>query len=278
MDKKILLILPLICLLAACTPEPSLTLDRETVSFGTEGGTELVNVSANYAWTASSSAAWISIQYMEGSQLLTIKATANPEKDARQGSVTVKSEGLSKTVSVTQAQLDAIELSDGELIEIDASEQTVQIPLSANVELSGSVTQGAAWCKLVTVKGMTAHTATLSVSANPELTERTAVVVFSGADAQKVQVSIRQSGAPQLLSFRVEGLAQFTLPTINPIDGYTFRGYLWNGEKQQEYSAGTVVALDPANAYDLRIEGHNAASVHFDTVEGLTDIDFLGLE
>lgn len=187
--KKILpLILPLLALLAGCLPEPSLSLDKESLSFTTAGGTETVRVTSNYPWTARTSDAWISIQYTEGSDRLTVKAGENPSYDPRTGRITVESLGLSKTLTVTQAQQDK-----------------------------------------------------------------------------------------QVLKMTVTGVSSFTVPAMVAPNGLSFNGYLWVGSKQEDYADGKVLSLQPTSKTSIRIEGHNASSVRFDNVEGLTDIDFLEL-
>lgn len=275
--KKILpLILPLLALLAGCLPEPSLSLDKESLSFTTAGGTETVTVSANYPWTATTSDSWIYIQYTEGSDVLTVKAGENRSNDPRSGRITIESLSLTKTISVTQAQLDAIVLKEGDLVEVDAKARQVSIKLSANVDMNATVKEGASWCKVVSTKAMTDRTATLSVAENDSRSERTAVVEFSGASAS-TQVRIRQSGRNQVLAMTVTGVQKFTVPVLSAPGDLDFTGYLWNGKQQSDYAVGTTLTLDPAASTSLRIEGHNAFTVFFPTIDGLTDIDFLGL-
>jgi len=276
MKKNLFLIPFLLLALAGCVPEATLTLDRQTLSFHTAGGTEQIRVSANYPWTASSSDAWLSIQYTEGSDLLTVKAGENRSQDSRTGRITVESMGLTQTLTVTQAQLDAIVLKEGDQVEIDAKAQQVSIKLSANVDMNATVKEGAPWCKVVSTKAMTDRTAILSVEANDSRAERSAVIVFSGASAS-TEVRIRQSGRPQVLAMTVKGVQKFTVPVLSAPGDLDFYGYLWNGKEQSDYVVGTTLTLDPAASTALRIEGHNAYTIYFPTIDGLTEIDFLGL-
>ena len=276
MIKKIVLPILLLLALTGCT-QPFLSLDKKSFNFDAAGGTEMVYVSANTSWTAKASAAWISIQYTDGSDLLTIRVAENTETDSRTGSVTVRSGELSETVTVTQAQMDAVLLKDGARIEVDDKAQQVSVKLSANVDLNGSVKQGADWCKIVSTKAMTDRTVTLSLSANPNLTDRTAIVEFGGGKARTVQFEIKQTGRTQRVSFTVKGVSAFPAPEVKAVEGFSFDGCLWVGQKKENYTPGASIALNPASSTDLRIEGHNISSVRFSTVEGLTDVDFLGL-
>ena len=276
MIKKIFLPILLLLALTGCT-QPFLSLDKKSFNFDAAGGTEMVYVSANTSWTAKASAAWISIQYTDGSDLLTIRVAENTETDSRTGSVTVRSGELSETVTVTQAQMDAVLLKDGDKIEVDEKAQQVSVKLSANVDLDGSVKQGADWCKIVSTKAMTDRTVTFSLSANPNLTDRTALVVFGGGKAKTVQIEIKQTGRMQKVSFTVKGVSAFPAPEVKALEGFSFDGCLWVGQQKENYTPGASIALNPASSTDLRIEGHNISSVRFSTVEGLTDVDFLGL-
>ena len=276
MIKKIFLPILLLLALTGCT-QPFLSLDKNSFDFTVAGGTEMVLVSANNPWTAQSSAPWISIQYTDGSDLLYIRVAQNTETDARTGTVTVRSAELSETIRVSQDQMDASVLKDGAQSVVDEREQQLAVKLSANVDLTGSVKQGSDWCKILSTKAMTDRTVTLSLKANPNLTERRAVVVFGGGQAESTQVEIRQTGRLQTLAFTVKGVSTFPAPTLAAPDGFSFDGYLWVGQQQQNYTPGASIALNPAASTDLRIEGHNIATVTFDSVEGLTDVNFLGL-
>ena len=53
--KKALYILIFALAVVACKPQPMLKADRVSISVDAAGGTEVINITANYPWTASTS-------------------------------------------------------------------------------------------------------------------------------------------------------------------------------------------------------------------------------
>ena len=276
--KKILYCIVSLALLAACKPEPTLEVGKSSLSFGAEGGTESVTVSANYSWTAiPSDGSWIYVQYTEGSETLTIRAGQNRSADARSGSVTVTSEGLSKTISVSQSQLDQLVLKDGDSYELDPSAQQLVIQLSANVTPAATVKEGADWCSVAGTKAMEDHTVTLAVKENTSTADRTASVEIGGGEASAMKVKIVQRGRLQTLSFSLSGQSSFPVPEIKPGEGTAaFAGTIYWPDAA-EYRLGTTLTLSPSATTVVRIEGRNAGTVRFTTVKGLDEVDLLGL-
>ena len=78
--KRVLALLSCVSLLLlqACHEDPYLTVSPESLSFTQEGGSQTVQVSANYAWTASVSGSGFSVSPAsgEGDATLTVTASA----------------------------------------------------------------------------------------------------------------------------------------------------------------------------------------------------------
>ena len=93
--------------LTACQKEdPELTLSTGQVSISAEGGSSSVTVSCNYKWTATADP-WITISPAsgdKGTSTVTMKIAANTGSSIRKGSVTFNCEGLTRAVTITQAQ------------------------------------------------------------------------------------------------------------------------------------------------------------------------------
>ena len=93
--------------LTACQKEePELTLSTGQVSVLAEGGSSSVTVSCNYKWSATADP-WISISPASGDKgttTVSIKVAANTGSSIRKGSVTFNCEGLTRAVTITQAQ------------------------------------------------------------------------------------------------------------------------------------------------------------------------------
>ena len=275
--KKILYLLPLILALAACKKQPFLDVDKTTLIVDVAGATETVTVSANNSWTASASDSWIKVKYTEGESALTITVSRNNDTDARQGSVTLSSQELTRTISISQAQRDAIELDSAGRLTVDAEAQQIEIKLRSNVDMNVTVTEGSDWVSIVSTKAMTARTVTLSLKANTARTMRRALVSFSDkSGAVNQQIMIDQDGKPQVLKVTFAEVPEFRVPLIMPMQGVTLSGYVyWSGDQEPvAYDKSMTRTFDPAGSGSLRLEMHNAETVSFADVVGITGIDF----
>ena len=94
----------------ACQKEdliPELTLDKTSVSVEAAGGKVEFSVTSNVAWTAVSDASWVTIEPASGKGGAPVKVTAtvaaNDTEQEKTANVTVKTETLSKTLTVTLA-------------------------------------------------------------------------------------------------------------------------------------------------------------------------------
>ena len=130
-------------LVQACHPEPYLTVNPTNLSFNQDGGSQTVQVSANYAWTASASGAGISVSPTsgEGEASVTITAAAATASDPVTGTVTFKSEGLSASVSVSQDARSVITV--GSVATIPAEGGTFTVDIQYNTDYSVEVESAA---------------------------------------------------------------------------------------------------------------------------------------
>ncbi len=117
--KKTLFILSVSAmLLAACEeinetysdPAPQLDVTSSYVIFDSDGGTKTVLVASSDEWTCSCNVSWIG--YAPGEGLLEITVGANSSGANRQGTLTVTSGDLSRTISVAQVTVGGIDLSE----------------------------------------------------------------------------------------------------------------------------------------------------------------------
>ena len=87
----LLSLLGLVLSLAGCHEDPYLTVNPSNLSFPEEGGAQTIQVSANYAWTASVSGSGFKISPAsgEGVGTVTVTASAASSSDETTGSVSV---------------------------------------------------------------------------------------------------------------------------------------------------------------------------------------------
>ena len=194
MKKYILISLAaLAALVLSCTPEPTLSVSPGSIPVGADAGSNSISVSANNAWSAKSSEAWIHISNSSGEAgdgRVSFTYDANPSSDERSATITITSSTLSQTVTVTQAQCDKLILA--------ASDQhfgpeggTFSVKVQANVTYSVEIVGGGKWIERTTTKGLTDYTETFTVAANETYDARSCEVVFNGA-GQKLTVKVDQ--------------------------------------------------------------------------------------
>ena len=101
--------------LSACHPEPILSVSPDSLSFSESGGSQTVQISANYPWTASVSGSGFSVSPSsgEGNGTVTVTASAATSPDAVTGTLSVRSEGLSASVALSQPAKPTLILGDG---------------------------------------------------------------------------------------------------------------------------------------------------------------------
>jgi len=96
-------------------PTPAVSVSPNNIIFAAAGSSEAVSLAANYAWTASVSADWLSLSATSGNasesaQSLTLTATENEETEERTASVvfTLEDGTTSATLSVVQSGAEVV--------------------------------------------------------------------------------------------------------------------------------------------------------------------------
>ncbi len=161
-------------LLQACHEDPYLTVSPESLSFTQEGGSQTVQVSANYAWTASitGSGFKISPSSGEGAGSVTVTASASSSPDDITGSISFRSEGLTASVAIKQEAKSVIEV--GSISKIPAEGGTVTVDIRYNTDFSVAIESAAqSWISFVQTKALKSGQLVFSFKANDEYEERT---------------------------------------------------------------------------------------------------------
>ena len=261
--------------LVGCKKQPYVNVDRPTLSVSSAGATEQVSVSANNAWTATTTDAWIKVKYTEGNNVLTVTVRANYDPDSRQGTILIKSEDVTTTVTVSQDQRDAIELDSSGSMMVSADAQQVEVRLRSNVDMTATVEEGSDWVSVVSTKAMTSHTVTLSVTANSGRSIRRARLSFkdkTGAVSQ--QVVLEQDIPHQDLLVTFRDVISFRVPLLESFADTDLEGTVfWNGETPGiPYEWPLSRTFDGA-AGSLRIDAKGVETVTFSDVWGVDSID-----
>ena len=195
---------------------PSIVITQSSYSVGSEGETIKVEVKSNVDVTIQipeASAAWI--KEATGSKAMSTNTynfviAENEGTDSRTGSIlfTNTANGLTETVTVLQAQKDAIVIAQA-LYEMPVSGGKITVRISHNVDFTTEIS--AAWITKASTKAMTTEDIVFDVAENDSGAERTGTITFKAGELQQV-VTVKQATATQEQSetkpgvFGVEGL------------------------------------------------------------------------
>lgn len=177
--KKILCLLFLAVALCACQKEPFLSVNPSSISFDKNGGSQTVTVSANNPWTASVSGNGFSLSPKSGNgeAVLTVTAAAASSAEVSTGSITITSEGLSATVSLSQEAKNTIKV--GQPAHVSAEGGTYSVSVQYNTDYDVIVEDSAKdWIKYVRTKAMSSGELEFEIAANGTTEERSGKVTL----------------------------------------------------------------------------------------------------
>ncbi len=151
-----MLIAAVAALLAGCNPEetPSLSVDQNSFSFTSSGGTNAFHITSNTAWSVSSDAAgWLELGQTsgEGGATVTLKVIPFTEAIARSATVTVTgATGLIQTIAVVQTPPAPPAQTDKQTVAVIAAggEQTIAVPSGYTIQASSDQS----WLKVVSAQ------------------------------------------------------------------------------------------------------------------------------
>lgn len=220
-------IYPLIvlCMLAACSqsqdapeptpdpePEPSLTVSVSTLAFLQPAQTGTFDITATHTWTAVSSASWLSLSPSNGTSgtaQVTVAATDNEATSPRTAQITVSMEALTHTISVSQAQKDALSVTPTSLTPSCDGGQFV-VSVTSNVPYTVSINQaGSAWIRQtgtqeIGTQGTGTQEVTFTIDPLRQVGTREGVITFSYGNLIQT-VSVSQTKQPDTPGYQDGG-------------------------------------------------------------------------
>jgi Leucine-rich repeat (LRR) protein len=178
----------------------SLEVDGTELSYiPEEAAAYSLPVTGNTAWTAESSATWLTVSPATGtgSGTITVNAEANTVMESRSATITVTAGNIVRTVSVTQAAaVPALEVNGTELNNIPEEEADYSLPVTSNTAWTAK--SNAAWLTVSPTTGTGSGTIAVTVTENPTLNTRTATITVTAGNIVRT-VSVTQAGiAPSL--------------------------------------------------------------------------------
>ena len=211
--KRFITVFLSIVSLASCQKPPELTLSSlDVIGVSSEGSSGHITFTANRDWSAACSESWIHVSpssgpAADGEITVSIRCDANTTYDDRSGTVTIRAEELSRTVTVQQPANLGIILAT-QLFDLQSGENTLEVEVQANVQYS--VSSSAYWIRQTGTRGLTSRTLSFSVEANDGYNAREGQITIKPQDAgvQEQVILVRQAQKDAL----EVGKASYSMP------------------------------------------------------------------
>lgn len=194
------LALALLLAFSSCQKAPFLTFTgQKSFTFKDAGGSETITFSCNRAWTVTSSESWLTVspakgEANEGGVNVTITCAANTTYDQRNATVTIMSEGLSESISVSQETNYGLIVSPT-TFNLTNAEQNIDIEVQKNVQYSVAIDKECSdWISVGGTKALTTDKVTIHIAANTSYDDREGKITFKRIDGDLSQtVTVKQS-------------------------------------------------------------------------------------
>ena len=183
--------LALALILGACKPEPYLRVSPSSLSFSEDGGSQTVQVSANYPWTVNVSGKGFSVSPSsgEGEGRVTVTASPTDEPNPVSARLTFYCEGLTESVELNQAARNTIMV--GNVAKIPAAGGTFEVPVQYNTDFTVEVDADAkSWISFVETKALTSGKLVFDVEENTAFDPRTGKVTVKDKSGKAEPLTI----------------------------------------------------------------------------------------
>ena len=194
-------------LLCSCVKPTELSVSQSTLSFDNAGGSQTITVTANKVWSASSTQGWIKVSPSsgEGNAALSISCEGNTTYDSRTGNITIVSEELTQTISVTQSEGLGLLISQSEY-NLSNDAQTIDVTVQANVQYTVDVDNACRdWIKQESTKGLSSNTIKFAISKNEAYDGREGKITIRQTNGSlSATVIVKQSQTNGLFADKTE--------------------------------------------------------------------------
>ena len=269
--KKIVLALFVVFGVVSCQEDPRMEVTPLSISFTQQGGTENISVSSNVTWTATVTGNGFSVSPASGTgdAVLSLKADAATSPDDQTGTLTIKSETLSATVTISQGAKNTLIVTGNNTIDAAGGAYTVTLQYNTTyqVEIAPAAT---AWIQYTGTKGLSSATLAFQVAANNG-SERTGVITVKDAAGIAATQTITLTQKENPLRTALLGL-------YNALDGANWTASKktnWNSEEPVETWGG--VTIENGKLTKLNLSGFGLKGDLPALVSSFTDLTSLNL-
>ena len=198
--SQLVVIASVIFIAASCQQAPFITMTGpRSYTFTRDGGTQSFSFACNREWSVSSTESWITISPSKGSATdgetkVTITCSPNTTYDARSATITVKTEDLSESITITQDTGIGLIVSP-KTFDLTNAEQTIEIEVQKNVQYTVAIDNACAdWIKQGGTKALTTDKITFTIAANKTYDNREGKITFKQLDGSLSEtVVVRQN-------------------------------------------------------------------------------------
>ncbi len=182
---------------------PVLTVSTNTLTItATDPITVTFDITSNISWAAESNQNWLTVSSSAGSgnETITLTATTNPITSSRTAIVTVSGTGVTEQIItvVQDGAIPVLMVSTNTLTIAAADSSTATFDISSNIswiELSNQ-----SWLTMSSSAGSGNETITLTATANPTISSRTAIITVYGTGVTEQIITVVQDSAAPVLT------------------------------------------------------------------------------
>lgn len=241
--------------------------DTETLTFTCDASSQTIPISTNTKWQATSSETWVSVAPTEEGNSLVVTVEENENTTERTAQITLKG-NTTTTIFVKQSGSTFDNLVASLMFGNKADSQEVQ------VETNGKWTASTKydWISLSPMSGSGLSKLKISVSDNPEESERAGIVIVKVGNTEK-QVMLTQLGT----YFTVNTIATDAIPSTGGSHAVSFTSSdSWTAESNSSWATLVPPSGQPGTSV-VTIMAEDNASIHarFDTTFIVIDNAYL---
>ena len=181
-----------VCLVASCVKPTILSVSQTALSFDSSGGSQVVVLTANKLWTASSNQSWLRVSPSsgEGEANISISCTPNDTYDNRTGTIKIVSEELSQTISVTQSEAKGLTVSQTEY-NLSNAAQTISVEIKTNDQYTIDIDASCRdWINRNSTKGLSSNIVNFDISKNETYSERSGKITIKQASGSMMSTVV----------------------------------------------------------------------------------------
>ncbi|MDP3437469.1 MAG: M64 family metallopeptidase [Bacteroidales bacterium] len=162
-----------------CKPDPTLSVSVESINFSENKEDYIINITSNTTWRVMGGDGWCIGIPATGSGNGTVRVAADSNKtySHRNTQIIITAETLSSTVAITQAQTDALILTQ-KIFSLPSTTGSVSAELKSNISYDVIIPADANWVTKVKSKALSTSLHEFAVAANDTYDKRVARIIF----------------------------------------------------------------------------------------------------